>query len=354
MPPQDGLFGIALAGVPAGVHVDRDQSLGGLDDQIPAAGQLDPWLKEIANLGFDLESVEEGRGLVVVVHPLDQLGIDEFEVLADFVMQFSRVDPQGVNLGGEDVAHQAARQRRLAMEERRTAASECLLPLDLLPGVDKGQDLAPKMVLRHTFRDGANDHAAGVVRHKLGHHFTELRSLLAVLDFSRDANLGGVRHVDEKAPCQRDLRRDAATFGRDRLLGDLNREHLALLESLGDVGNRAAATDFAPPAVTVPLGRNRGGLTGFGAFYVQLDLILVAVLVLRVVVILGLEQVRGMEIGTFLESDVNERRLDTAEYGVYPTVVDIADRATLVRAIYQQFDETVVLENGNTGFAGGA
>ena len=61
-----------------------------------------------------------------------------------------------------------------------------------------------------------------------------------------------------------------------------------------------------------------------------------------------------MKVGAFLESDVDERCLDSAENRVHAAEVDIADRSPLVRAIDQQFDEAVVLEDGNTGFAGGA
>ena len=55
--------------------------------------------------------------------------------------------------------------------------------------------------------------------------------------------------------------------------------------------------------------------------------------ILRVVVVLGFEQVGGVQVRALLESDVDERCLDAAEHGVYPPEVDVADGTPLVRAI---------------------
>ena len=94
--PQDGLFRIALTGVAAGVHVDRDQRLGRLDDQIAATRQVDARLEEVANLLLDLEAIEERHGFVIEMHALDQFGIDLLEILGNLVMHFPRVDPERI------------------------------------------------------------------------------------------------------------------------------------------------------------------------------------------------------------------------------------------------------------------
>src|SRR2546425_12999895 len=50
---QDRALGVAFAGVAARVHVDRDERLGRLDDEIAAGRKVDALLEEIADLRLD-------------------------------------------------------------------------------------------------------------------------------------------------------------------------------------------------------------------------------------------------------------------------------------------------------------
>src|SRR5690606_34320925 len=96
---QDGLFGVLLAGVPSGVHVDRHQRLGGLDDHVPAGWKVDPLLEEVADLLLDLEVIEQRHRILVEVHSRNQLGVDLLQVLPDVAHQLLGVNPQRVDLG---------------------------------------------------------------------------------------------------------------------------------------------------------------------------------------------------------------------------------------------------------------
>ena len=95
------------------------------------------------------------------------------------------------------------------------------------------------------FGHGPDDHAAGILGQQLGDHLPQLRPLLPALDLPAHAHLRGVRHVDQESAGQGDLRRHPAPLGADRLLGDLDREGLALLEDVLDVGKRPAGRDLA-------------------------------------------------------------------------------------------------------------
>src|SRR5438105_7364616 len=56
---QNSFLGILLAGVTTRVHVDRDQRLGRLDDQVTARWQVAAALEDVANLRLDPRGVED-------------------------------------------------------------------------------------------------------------------------------------------------------------------------------------------------------------------------------------------------------------------------------------------------------
>ena len=73
----------------------------------PPVGSSHPRLEQVADLGLDVELVEQRRGLGVEVHPAHQLGIDLLQVLLDLVVELLRVDVERVDLGAEQVADDA-------------------------------------------------------------------------------------------------------------------------------------------------------------------------------------------------------------------------------------------------------
>jgi hypothetical protein len=77
-------------------------------------------------------------------------------------------------------------------------------------------------------------------------------------------------------------------------------------------------------------------------------------LLVRVVLIVGLEEIRGVEERALLESDIDERGLDAGKDRFYASKIDVPDHATMVRAIDQQLNEPVVLQNGHPRLARGA
>ncbi len=245
------------------------------------------------------------------------------------------------------------------MQQRRRLADIVLLALDLLPDGEERLDFAPEMVLGDPFGHGANDHPAGVRRQVLRDHLAELGPLFATLDLARHADLGGVGHVHQEATGQRDLRGDPAPLGGDRFLGDLDREGLALLEHLADVGHGATGADLTAAALAAPLGRGdyRGGATalGLGGFGRLGGIGHVGIVggFLRLLLVLGFEEVGGVQEGRLALADVDERRLDAGQHCLDPAQVDVADATAMIGTIDQQLDELVVLEDRHPRLARG-
>ena len=70
----------------------------------------------------------------------------------------------------------------------------------------------------------------------------------------------------------------------------------------------------------------------------------------RLLVLVRLEQVRGVEEGALLQADVHEGGLNAGQHRFDPAEVDVADRAPVVGAIHQQLDQPVVLQDRHAGF----
>ena len=70
----------------------------------------------------------------------------------------------------------------------------------------------------------------------------------------------------------------------------------------------------------------------------------------RLLVLVRLEQVGGVEERALLLADVDEGRLDARQHRLDPTQVDVADRAAMVGPVHQQLDQTVVFQDGHAGF----
>ncbi len=187
-------------------------------------------------------------------------------------------------------------------------------PLDLLPRLLQRLEFALEDLARELFADGADDDAAGILRQDLTRERAQPRALFPILDLAADADVLGVRHVDEEPAGQRDLRGDAGPFGPDRLLGDLDDDTLPFLDQLLD-GRVAARLAF------------------------NLPLVLVFVLVGRSIA----GHVRDVKEGRLLGSNVHEGGLDSGQDGLDLAKVDVADDAFRVGSVDHQLDQDIVL-----------
>ena len=333
--PQDRLLGILLAGVAAGVDVDRDQRLGRLDDQLAAGRQLAPGLEQVADLGLDVELVEQRRRLVVQLHPARsargrpargtarsrcRARFESTDSASTLALKRSRMMPR-VRLVSRCSSAGARRTKRLlrlicfqSAEQRSISRWKC-------------SSVTPSATVR-TITPPASLGSSSVTISR------SLRPLLPALDLAAHADLGGVRHVDEEPAGERDLRGDPAALGADRLLGDLDQEGLALLQDVLDVRGRRGGDATSrwralggggarcrprrprsrrrrpPSARPAPL-RHRAsafGVRGSASRSASLLGLFGGILVL-----VGLEQVGGVEEGALLLPDVHEGRLDAGQ-----------------------------------------
>jgi hypothetical protein len=134
------------------------------------------------------------------------------------------------------------------------------------------------------------------------------------------------------------------TAGRDLALAPLGGP---LLSGCGTIPATAAAVPAAP-GLTV-----RCGFSGWwiGYFSGLGDLLLGnGVFLLRLLILIRLEQVRRVQEGAFLLTDIDESCLDPGKDGLYPTQVDVTNRAAMVGAVHQQLYQSIIFQDGHTGF----
>ena len=132
-----------------------------------------------------------------------------------------------LDLRAEQVADEAAREARLAVDERRRA-HEVRLPLDPLPLADQRRAArartSPGSRPRRPCGRSRRPSLSGRTRCT---SCAQPLALGAVADLAAHADARREGHVDEEAAGQGDLRGDARALGGDRLLGDLDEDVLA-------------------------------------------------------------------------------------------------------------------------------
>src|SRR3954463_248520 len=307
-----------------------------------------------------------------------QLRIDLLEVLLDLVVQLLHVDVERVDLAAEEIADDAPGERGLPLQQSGSPANEGLLPVDLLPQGEQRFDLPAEVFFGDPLRNGANDHAAGILGQELADHLPELGSLFPALDLAAHADLGGVRHVHQEAARQRDLGGDPAALGPDRLLGNLNGKALPLLEDVLDVGEGPAGRDLAltpfaglgalrlravvaPPApvATAPGALRLGGRIvfdrtldhRFGSGRVGDRSGLLRRLFLWFLVFVRLEEIGRVEECALFLTDVDECRLNAREHRLDSAQVDITNGTAVVGTIHQQLNQAIVFQDSHAGLA---
>jgi hypothetical protein len=185
--PQNGLLRILLSGVSARVHVDGNERLGRLDDQVAAGRQVAAPLEQVADLRLDVSLVEERHRLVVKLDAVEQLRSNPLEVLGDLVVDLFRVDGDRLHLLTEQVAHQPAGETRLAVQQCWWPDEVCLL-LDPLPLVDERVQLALERRLSGVLANGTHDDTAAFVRQDFLHHLAETLALGTIANLAADAD----------------------------------------------------------------------------------------------------------------------------------------------------------------------
>ena len=181
---------------------------------------------------------------------------------------------------------------------------------DLLPLVAQPADVALELVLGRALGRGAHDQP-GVVGTDAVEHLAQALALV-VGEALRDAvGVGLVRHHHQEAPGQADLLGETGALVRDRVLGHLHGDHLAVLEH-------------------------------------PLDLRLVAALDVGLVE----GDVAAVEHAVLGRADVDERGLHAGQHVLHPAEVDVAvDRLVAGGRRQRVLDQAPALEHRDVGVA---
>ena len=119
----------------------------------------------------------------------------------------------------------------------------------------------------------------------------------------------------------------------------MHQDFLAALQCfLNEWGFRATAAAVAAVAIAVSI---------FLGWFV--DLVIFVVFIFRLVGGLS-DEIRGVEKGALLRTDVDEGCLDSGEHRVDPAKVNVTDHASVVWTIDEKLDELPVLQNRDPRF----
>src|SRR5581483_8431407 len=217
------------------------------------------------------------------------------------------VDEQPLEVAGEEVAHDAERQLRFLVDERRRRRflRACL---DRLPEPLQEVEVALDVLGRRAFGGGADDHAA-LLRRALLENRLEPRALV-VVESARHAEPFAVRYVDDEASGQRDLRRQAGALRLHRILDRLHEHGLPALDQVLDLPCAAAPFE------------------------------------------LGRDDLVDVQKAVLLEADLDERRLHPGQHVVDDAQVDGAGDRAALGTLEVDLGDLVVLEHGDALLAG--
>ena len=151
---------------------------------------------------------------------------------------FARVDLDTGGLVVHEVAQYPLRQIQVLVQQAGRRFAACGLA-DHAPGLAQVIDVRLQIGVRGVLGHGAHDVAAFFVggQHAL-HAAAQQFTLGFVLDPLRDADMRVLRQVDQHAAGNRNLGRQPRALGADRVLDDLDRDGLAVVQHLFDRGRR--------------------------------------------------------------------------------------------------------------------
>ena len=122
--PDDRIFQAvrAFADEFAGVHVNRDERFGVVDDDV--AARLEPYFRPQALVNFllDAELLEYRRVLGVELHAVHECGLKAAHELHDFRVLLLGVHPDGGVIGAHVIAQNPLDQIQVAVQKRRRFA----------------------------------------------------------------------------------------------------------------------------------------------------------------------------------------------------------------------------------------
>ena len=123
--------------------------------------------------------------------------------------------------------------------------------LDVVPQAFQEANVGAQFLFTRVLRGGADDETSVAVVALAHHDALQALAFFVRCDLARNSSVVHRRHVDQKAPRQRDVAGDARAFLADRLLGNLHQNFLAFFQQVADLRNfvRLAAREAASTTV---------------------------------------------------------------------------------------------------------
>ena len=297
---ERGVLDVVLARRAPRVHVDGDERLGLVDDEVAARFQRHGVGEHRVELGFDAALDEERAGLAPLPHVLLVARHQHAHVVARLGEAGVAGDGDLVDFLAVKVADGALDQRALLVNEagRRRFQREFA---HAFPHAHEIFEIALDLAGRARGARRAQDDAHALGNFKLGSYFLQAPAVLRVGDLARNAAAARrVRHQDGIAAGERQVGCQRGALAAALLLDDLHQQHLAALDDF---------LNFVLPART----RRAAGqlLQSVGAADVLDDLFLgFLVVVLVVVDAAGFGSgIRGMDFANVRLGRVPARRV---------------------------------------------
>ena len=310
---EERVFENPLSHEAAGVHVDGDQGLGLVDDDVAAGGEPDLGAQRALELRGDAVLLEDRVPSVVQAHPRGEVGEelgDEVEGSLELALV---VETDRPHVARQQVAQEPLHERGLPVEEggRRLPGGE---GPRFVPGLREVAPVAQEVVAVTALARGARDEApAPALLPDLLENGLEAAPLLVVVDLPRDAHVLDRGHEDDVAAGQGHVGGDPRPLGAERLLQDLHHHVLPFVQAILD-GQGILVDEL------------------FGGEQVLRQL---------------LEDVGDVQEGVSLLADVDEGRLHPREDPGHPPFVDVADDAVMGGALDEDLGDGAVLKEGN-------
>ena len=259
----------ALAGGAAGIHVDGDQRLGLVDDDVAARLQLHGRLVHRVQLLLGAEAAEQRHGAVAVGADLaDVLRHQHAHELARLGVGLVALDQDLVHVAGVAVADGALDEVGFLVDQRRRGTRQRALA-DAVPQAQQVLAVAPDLGLGPLGAGGADDEGHAVGHLQLVDHLAQAAAVAGGGDLAGDAAAARrVGHQHREAAGQRDVGGQRGALRAALLLHHLDQHDLAALDDLLDlVVAQEARRLAAAGAFVLALGDvavRIGGAVGFG------------------------------------------------------------------------------------------
>ena len=304
-----------------------------LDDQVGALFERDVLAEQRHDLLRHVEVVEDRRAAFVQLDDLFLVRGDHPDVFADLLVHGVVVDVYAAERPVEQVADDRRRAVFLVQDQRRGRLVAQAVE-HFFPATHERRDVVLDVCVLLAHRGRADDDAVILGQHGRGDPLESV-ALLVGADFLRDGYLVREGNQHDVASSQRDVGRQARTFGRYGLFGDLRENGLAAgyeTRNLAGLAHRLVEAYVLKQRSSLPGGQRADELVQRGELRAQIEI---------------------MDESVLLIPDVDERGVQAGHDLLDFPQVDVADGVSCLALFLVQLDQLLVLEQGDGDLAGG-